>query len=438
MFFTWLKRYMPRSLYGRAALILILPVVILQVVVAIAFIQRHFEGVTAQMSRVVALEVSFLIDQADAAPDAATAAMRVQAYGQALEFDTQVGAVAGQVPDLRPWFDLTGLTVRRVLFEMLPEARAIDLGSNDKRVAILADTRHGPLIAQFDRVRVSASNPHQLFVWMLFIGIVMTVIAFIFLRNQLRPIKRMAEAATAFGRGQIVPYRPSGAIEMRLAGNAFLDMRARLDRQAQQRRLMLSGISHDLRTPLTRMRLGLSLIEEDTTDLERDIQDMQGMLDEFLNYARDSSSEEAEDTDLGALVAQCVQSAERAGHDVTLTAVPTTAPIHIKPLAIKRALDNLITNAAKYGGAITVSLDQMDRALRISVQDNGPGIPPDLRDDALKPFTRLEGGRNQNKGGGVGLGLSIANDIMRAHGGSLRLSQSEAMGGLQVDMIFSK
>lgn len=417
-------------------MILILPVVMLQVVVAIAFVQRHFEDVTAQMSRVVGLEIAYILETVEAAADRQQAAQIAQESGRALELDVNLQDV--DVRDDRPWFDLTGMTVRRILFEMVDPIDAIDLASDGDRVSLVAASRYGPVAIRFDRVRVSPDNPHQLFVWMLFIGIVMTIIAYIFLRNQLRPIKRMADAATAFGRGQIVPYWPSGATEMRLAGNAFLDMRARLDRHAQQRRMMLSGISHDLRTPLTRMRLGLSLIEDDTTDLERDIQEMQSMLDEFLNYAKDGSSEDVERTDMGALVKDCVDTAIRANHPVTLDSPPAGIVMAVKPLAIKRALDNLISNGAKYGGRVAVSVSQMDRSVRIRVEDDGPGIPADQREDAVKPFTRLEGGRNQNKASGVGLGLAIANDIMRAHGGTLRLSQSDRMGGLRADMIFSK
>ena len=434
MFFDWLKRYVPRGLYGRAALILVLPVVTLQLVVSVVFIQRHFEGVTVQMSRSAGRDVNLVLQEAAQGQGRAAAAV----------LEMQVAQVpVSEVPEagrLR-WFDLSGRVIGRVLREEVPQLRLLDL-PNDHDVSVyLAQPGAADelLRLDFDRTRLSASNPHQLLVNMLFFGVLMTVISFIYLRNQLRPITRMAKAAEAFGRGRHVPYRPAGAVEVRAAGHAFLDMRARIERQIEQRTLLLSGVSHDLRTPLTRMRLAVSMLDEaDRKELERDIDDMQRMLDEFLSFARGTAEEVETRVDPIQLLREIVHDAGRAGQDVTLVEALGAGEMPLRPLAIRRAVENLIGNAVRYGTRAEVSVDLTPKALRIRVEDDGPGIPADRREEAMKPFTRLDTARNQNRGPGVGLGLSIAVDTARAHGGVLRLGESERLGGLQADIVIAR
>ncbi|SMO97690.1 two-component system, OmpR family, osmolarity sensor histidine kinase EnvZ [Thalassovita litoralis] len=439
MFFHWLKRYLPRGLYTRAALILILPVVTLQLVISIVFIQRHFEGVTRQMTQTATREVRLLLDAIppDIPADQIPAALAH--FADPLEIPIHPpGVQLGVQPDERRWFDLSGIIVQYYFREMLPELLAVSLPNNDD-VLLFLDIPQGILTLQLDRRRVSASNPHQLFVNMVFFGGLMTLIAFIYLRNQLRPITRLAAAAEAFGRGRNLPYKPSGAVEVRAAGNAFLDMRARIERQIEQRTLMLSGVSHDLRTPLTRLRLGLSMIDDpEAEDLLRDVDDMQRMLDEFLSFSRGSAEGEPEPTDPIALVRSLVDDAHRAGQDVTLTETTGGGTVTLRPVAIRRAVANLIENGVRYGGTVQISVALTDKSLRIRVEDNGPGIPPESREQAIKPFTRLDGARNQNRGSGVGLGLAIATDIARAHGGVLRLGESEALGGLRADLVIGR
>ncbi|MDF1671475.1 MAG: ATP-binding protein [Roseovarius sp.] len=435
MSFAWLKRYVPHGLYGRAALILILPVVTLQLVVSIVFIQRHFDGVTVQMTRNVSREL-VLLSEAAARPGSATMAQLSEPLAITV---VPVDAAAVPAGNLRRWFDLSGLAVIRTLDQVLPGLRAVEL-PDDYNVRVFLDSAAGPLEMTFARVRVSASNPHQLLVNMVFFGILMTAIAFIYLRNQLRPITRLAAAAEAFGRGRIEPYRPGGAIEVRAAGSAFLDMRNRIERQIEQRTLMLSGVSHDLRTPLTRLKLGLSMLEDDTerAEMEGDVDDMERMLDGFLSFARGASEDEVEEVDPIALVRDVVSDAKRAGGQVELAAAEGAGVIRIRPMAIRRALDNLITNANRYGERAEVSVTLSEKSLRIRVEDDGPGIPRESREEAVKPFARLDQARNQNRGSGVGLGLSITADIARAHGGVLRLGESTRMGGLQADIVIAR
>ena len=292
----------------------------------------------------------------------------------------------------------------------------------------------------FPRERVSASNPHQLLVLMVFVAAVVTLISFLFLRNQVRPIRRLAEAASAFGRGQHLSYRPTGATEVRQAGAAFLEMRTRIERHIEQRTLLLSGVSHDLRTPLTRMKLSLSLMPDDTERraLERDVADMQEMLSTFLDFASVDATEGVEAVEPAQLVAKLVARGRVEGAEIELGAVEDAAPLEMRPMAVERALQNLINNAKRHGSRIRLSVAMTDRTARFSVEDDGPGIPEHRREEAMKPFSRLDASRNQDQGGGVGLGLSIVRDVARQHGGILRLGESEALGGLQADLVLAR
>lgn len=290
-----------------------------------------------------------------------------------------------------------------------------------------------------DRRRMSATNPHQLLVLMIGTSALMTVISYLFLRNQVAPIRRLAEAAEAFGKGQHMAYRPRGATEVRAAGAAFLDMRARIERALESRTRMLSGVSHDLRTPLTRLKLGLSMLPEDeeTQALLGDVADMERLVDEFLAFARGDATEEAVEVDLAALVQRVVENAARSGQRVQFQGAMVVR-MRLRPQAVQRALENLIGNANRFGDRCRVTLLDGDRFAKIVVEDDGPGIPMERRDEAVQPFARLDGARDPNRGGGVGLGLSIAADIARSHGGALRLGESEGLGGLRAELALAR
>ena len=435
MSFRWLKSYMPRSLYGRAMLILLLPVISLLLVVSVVFIQRHFEGVTKQMSLSVSREVRLLLadETASANQIGGTRAARTLAIGV-----KPVSTLDEPIGDQKRWYDLTGGFVIRELHRRLPEVEAVVLPDNHL-VWLYVKRPDGMARLSFDRRRVSASNPHQLLVNMAVFGVLMTIVSYFYLRNQLRPITRLARAADAFGRGRNISYRPSGATEVRAAGNAFLDMRNRIERQIEQRTLMLSGVSHDMRTPLTRLKLGLSMLDDDEIGpMLQDVEDMQRLLDEFLDFARGASEGEPEMVDPVALVRQIVEDFQRAEVPVELILVDGEGTLPLRPGGIRRAVENLVGNAVRYGNKAEVSLLLTDKSLRIRVEDDGPGIPADRREEAMKPFTRLEPARNQNRGTGVGLGLSIALDIARAHGGTLRLGESTRRGGLRADVVIGR
>lgn len=439
MVFSWLKQYMPRGLYGRAALILILPVITLQLLVSVVFIQRHFDGVTDQMTTAVSIELRFLQNIANHATDQSEAMAQVAEVAEQLEMTYDFPASVPDIGDDKPWTDLTGDKVKEVFTEKVPGLRDLSL-ANRKIVTTWLETNKGPLELSFSRRRVSASNPHQLLVIMVVMGALMTTIAYFFLRNQLRPIKRMAAAAQAFGKGRIEKFSPTGAVEVRAAGTAFLDMRNRIERQSQSRTMMLSGISHDLRTPLTRLRLGLSMMDDNNTEpLERDVEDMQRLLDGFLDFARSESSDEPELTNPFDLLKEAANDATRTGQSVNdVTTASGHDMIPLRRRAIRRALDNLIGNATRYGTRAIVQASVTDRALVFCVEDDGPGIAADQRAEAVKPFVRLDPSRNQDQGTGVGLGLAIVSDIARSHGGVLRLGESTEYGGLKAELVLAR
>jgi len=444
MSFGWLKRYMPRSLYGRAALILILPVITVQLAVSVVFIQRHFEGVTDQMTRTMVLDLQLVLDMVNEADGQAAAARAGRVIATPLLLDMQLPATApprtGAAPMAR-WFDVSGRVVDRTMRERVPAVVAVDV-SNKRRVMVWLETDHGLMSVEFARSRVSASNPHQLLVWMVVLGVFMTLIAYSFLRNQLRPITRLANAATEYGRGRVVTYHTSGANEVRAAGAAFLDMRNRIERQTQTRTMMLSGVSHDLRTPLTRLKLGLGMLDgADVEPLLRDVDDMQHLLDAFLDFARGDAEGDPEPTDPIALARMILADAKRMGQAVEAGELEGDAQspvIPLRALAVRRAVENLIGNALRYGAEARLSVQMTPRAVVFCVEDDGPGIPADQREEAVRPFSRLDPARNQNKGTGVGLGLSIVSDIARAHGGSLRLSDSDDLGGLKAEIVLAR
>ena len=434
MFNAWIKPYLPRTLFKRAFLILIIPIVLIQVVVGVVFVERLFEDVSRQMTKAASIDIKHLIDLSTSN----TAIMEIAK-------NLQINAVWIEEPDFstpdryRDLFDFSGRYVIETLQEEVPEIQVVDLGRSRGTVYILADIGGQGLEFGLARNRVSASNPHQLLVYMVFAAFLLSVLAALFLRNQIQPIRRLARAAEAFGKGQTVPLNPHGASEVRSATTAFLSMRARIERQIEQRTMMLSGVSHDLRTPLTRLKLSISLMEpnEETDMIQRDLNEMEDILDEFLTFVSGDIEEQDEMVSPHALAKELVDKSNHARHDVTLTfegAKDADATVKIRRPAVHRAISNLLTNALKYGKKVNLNLYTGKGFVEFVVEDNGPGIAEDQREIAVKPFARLDPARNQDKGSGVGLGLAIAADIARSHGGNLILSKSDLMGGLKATL----
>lgn len=435
MMVVTVKSFLPRGLYGRAALILIVPVATLVLVVSVVFVQRHYESVARQMTRALVAELALLSAVVEAeAGRGADALGTLQEGARALEFEVEPATDAPGA-DLRALFDFSGRAAIGVLRAELEGLRAVELRERPSRMLIWWQSPAGLVQLEVPRARISATNPHQLLVLMLFTGLLMTAISFQYLRNQLKPIARLAAAADAFGRGEVVPYSVRGATEVRAAGAAFLEMRARIERQIEQRTLMLTGVSHDLRTPLTRMRLGLAMLDpsDETAALAGDVAEMERMIDDFLAFARGTGTEAPQRVALGDFVAGVIERAARAGRSAQLRAGAPLPELEVRADALGRAIENLIANANRHAARTEVEVLRDGDTAVIAVEDDGPGIPEDRRAEALRPFTRLGAARDPNSGG-VGLGLAIAEGAARAHGGSLRLDRSARLGGLRAEL----
>lgn len=429
-----LKIFFPASFYGRAVLILIMPILVIQIVLSVVFIQRHYERVTAQMTTNILRDIRFLSNRIEASDQPEEVLAELSDLIALLNIDIHLAASGPEIDRPRvDRLDIAGHEILRVLDEDMARFHMADLVTDRRQVQLWLVSRHGFLELQLPRRLVTTSNPHQLLVIVFLASILMTLIAFQFLRLQVRPIRRLGAAAEAYGRGESMPFRATGAREVRAAGQAFLDMRHRLERQREQQRIMLSGVSHDMRTPLTRMRLILSMMDEseDRTTLEAEIADLEARLDGFLDYTRGQIAEPLAEVDLAALVSELVDRYRTTGHPVTLFPSPgLPGTLAAQPGQITRALDNLISNALRHGNKVTVQIARTSRGTAIAVEDDGPGIAPEDRARATEPFTRLDAARGSGSGG-VGLGLAIADEVMRSHGGSLRLEGSDALGGLR-------
>ncbi|HEU0222836.1 MAG TPA: ATP-binding protein [Paracoccaceae bacterium] len=440
MNFRWLKRYLPRSLFSRALLILVIPIIALQAVVTFIFIQRHFEGVTEQMANAVALEILYAVETVETAESHEEAVSRLDtlAVPLGLFLSLEEGRRTTDRSERR-FYDVSGGALAETFRRRIPRPMAIDLVSDDKVAFVRVQTERGELTAEIPRRRMIASNPHLLLVWMLVTSGVLTAIAILFLRNQVKPIHELAFAAEEFGKGRSARFRPAGAEEVRRAGAAFLAMRARIERHVEQRTRMLSGVSHDLRTPLTRMKLAIAMTEPspEREELARDVDDMEHMLEGFLAFARGEGPEDSEAADPIELAEEIGANVRRTGRTISVastTDTPGNGHVTMRRVAVKRAVQNLVDNALAHGDEVALSVRLLPKSVEFAVEDDGPGIPETEREAALRPFVRLDEARNQDRGGGVGLGLSIALDIARGHGGGLELGRSERLGGLRASL----
>jgi len=433
-----LKRLMPRGLFGRSLIIIVAPIVLLQAIIAYVFFERDLDTTTRRLARDVAGDMAMLVAQEDNTQSPLRERLRALA---ARQLDYRIRFLPGQ--NLPPFHGRLTSTIDMALDGILEQRIGADRDFRTERMGndfeIRVDVHDGVLAVLVPRDRVTVSKPDIFILWMVGSSLLLMGIAILFLRNQVRPIERLARAADSFGKGRAVPdFKPYGATEVRRAAQAFITMRERIERHVTQRTEMLAGVSHDIKTPLTRMKLTLAMMPEgggadasnDVVSMRGDIAEMEHMLDDYLAFARGEGGEESSLTDLSELVRDAASAAERAqpGAQIAVTA-PAHFPVSVKRAGLRRVLANLIDNALKHGSKVAVSLTQDERLVEIAVQDNGPGIPESRREEAFRPFHRLDEGRNLQSGGS-GLGLAIARDIARAHGGDIVLSES-ALGGLK-------
>jgi len=424
-------RYMPKGLYPRALVIVIAPVVLLQSVIAYVFMERHWQTVTQRLSSAVSADIAMLIDVYESYPQDAdtTTLSRIAAERLGMDLDIIPDSDL-PAPGPRPFFSLLDNALSTELSQQVARPFWLDTVGRSSLIEIRIKLGKDVMRILTRRNSAYASNSHIFLLWMIGTSLILLTIAVLFLRNQIRPILKLADAAEAFGKGRDADFRPRGAREVRRAGNAFIEMKRRVERSIGERTTMLNGVSHDLRTILTRFKLSLALMERSSEieALEKDVDEMSRMLEDYLAFARGDAGETAVETDIRSLLEELKSDAERQGHQTELT-VEGDPLVVIRPDAFRRLLTNLVSNAARYGDRIAIRATHDARYLIVMVDDDGPGIPPDQREEVFRPFFRLDEARNVD-GGGTGLGLAIARDIARAHGGDIMLGDSP-LGGLR-------
>jgi two-component system osmolarity sensor histidine kinase EnvZ len=425
---------LPKGLYGRSLLIVILPMVLLQAAVAYVFMERHWELVTHRLSAAVARDVGAIIDLYKAYPPAAGDDRLQAIVGERFHIDVEL-LPKGPLPPPMPktfFAELDPLTsaLPDEIYKQIRRPFWIDTVGRSGLMEIRVDLGDSVLRMLAHRSLALEPNVHIFIFWMLGAAVVLLAVAILFLRNQIRPILRLAGAAQDFGKGRDFDFRPHGAREVRQAGYAFIEMKRRVERALEQRTAMLNGVSHDLRTILTRFKLSLAVMDEqaEIEPLQKDVEEMQGMLEGYLAFARGDAGEATAPTDLRSILEELKSDAERHGASVSIDA-HGTLQVKVRPNAIKRCLANLVANAQRHGHNISLQASREQRFITIHVDDDGPGIAPEHREDVFRPFYRLDSARNQDESG-AGLGLAIARDIARSHGGDVSLAKS-AMGGLR-------
>lgn len=433
-----LKKILPRTIFGRSLLILVLPVLMLQAITTYIFFDNHWQKMTSRLAFAVAGEVATVaevLEESDG-PEQMTQMARLSAQHLDLLLSFAPGDEldnSAPQPNQMDW--RKKLIAESLTSELAAKVRrpfVLDVDNEEKWVDVSVQLDNGVLQISLPQRRMFSSSSYIVILWMIGSSIILLTIATIFLRNQVRPIRRLAVAAERFGRGLDVPtsFKPEGAREIRQAAQAFLDMHERVKRQITQRASMLAGVSHDLRTPLTRMRLQVAMLPEgpDAEALKGDIADMERMINAYLDFAKGEDAEAPQRTDLRSILDRVVAGVKRQGADIQLQ-MDSDISLMLRPLAFERGLTNIVSNAKKYAPHIWVSARVIDEGahVEILVDDDGPGVPEDQREEVFKPFVRVDASRNAATGG-VGLGLPIAREMVHAHGGKIWLEQSPQGG----------
>ncbi|MCI5049506.1 MAG: ATP-binding protein, partial [Rickettsiales bacterium] len=427
------KRFLPKTLFGRALMILVIPVVGVQLLTMFMFFERHWDSVVRNLSNTLAGEVSVLID-AFQNTDKNTRMPYTAAIGDMLGIgvvfergkpkDFEDGRGQEAYPDF--FKDLTRKLKYPVMLERV---------GPEQDILISVKTEGGVLKLHTTKKRLVSPTTYILVLWMIGTAVVLLMVAILFLRNQIRPIRQLAKAAEQFGMGNdTAEFEPRGAYEVRQAGNAFVTMKNRIARQVSNRTEMLAGISHDLRTPLTRMKLQIAMLSIDDkakNSMQSDIEEMEHMIKEYLDFARGEAGEQTQEVDIGSLIDELVATYVKHDDEVVVQE-NIERMMMLRPNLMRRALQNIIDNAIRYGSKAEIRLREDARKVYITVADKGPGIPEDKHEEVFRPFTRLDPSRNHQTGG-AGLGLSIAKDAAVSHGGSITLKNVDE--GLEVTLV---
>jgi two-component system osmolarity sensor histidine kinase EnvZ len=428
----WLKSWMPTGLYGRALIIIIAPMVVLQSVVAFVFMERHWNTVTRRLSAGVVQDIAAVIDVYRSYPQDADRNTIRRIALERLSMSVDFLPVSEMPPPgPKPFFSLLDQALSQELSRQIRRPFWIDAVGRSNLVEIRVRLDDTVLRVFAPRNAAYASNSEIFIFWMVGTSLVLLTVAIIFLRNQIKPILRLADAAESFGKGRDVPgFKPRGAREVRRAALAFIEMKRRVERTMEQRTTMLAGVSHDLRTILTRFKLELALLGDapEADAMKKDVDEMGRMLEAYLAFAKGDTGEQPAPTDMPEFLEELRADAERHGHKASVSFYGHPL-VTVRPAALRRCLGNLVSNASRFAKAISITGHRDHRWLTVSVDDDGPGIPAEMREEVFRPFLRLDDARNQDEGG-TGLGLAIARDIARAHGGDITLGDSP-MGGLR-------
>jgi two-component system, OmpR family, osmolarity sensor histidine kinase EnvZ len=426
----WIKRVLPRTMFGRALLIVVMPLILLQAIATWVFYDRHWAAVSWRLSAAVAGDIGLVVEALKLTHTPTEAANLFERAKTQTDLDFAIGhatalPLASPVPGRLLEDQLTQAIQGRLSLPF-----RIDL-LDDGGAEIKVQLPNGLLSVNVPRNRLYSSTTYIFVMWMLGSSLVLLAVATVFLRNQVKSLRRLAEAAEAFGKGRAVPsFKVEGAVEIRSAATAFMTMRDRLQRQIRQRTQMLAGVSHDLRTPLTRMKLALELLGNDpaVAELKSDVAEMEHMVHGYLDFARGEGTEASVETDISLLIEDLAADLRRDGTPLTVVPPPEYV-VPVRPNALRRCLGNLIGNARRHGSHVWLTGTVVSDGIDILVDDDGPGIPPAHRARVFRPFVRLDSSRNPSTGG-VGLGLTIARDVARNHGGDVRLEKSP-QGGLR-------
>lgn len=430
-FASFLAAQMPKGLFARALIIIIAPVVLLQSVVAYVFMERHWQMVTQRLSASVVHDIAAVIDVVER--DRSTAALdaTIKIASDRLGLDMEL-MPPGKLPapGPRPFFSILDSALSDEIGSFIKKPFWIDTVGSSDLVEIRIQLGWGILRVIAHRSQAYASNSHIFILWMVGSSLILLIVAILFLRNQIRPVLHLAQAAESFGKGRDVEYRPHGAREVRQAGLAFLEMKRRIERAIEQRTAMLNGVSHDLRTILTRFRLSLEMVDDspELEALKKDVEEMTRMLEGYLAFARGEIAEQAQPVAIRALLSDVKRETERQGQRLHLD-IAGDPVVTVRRDGLKRCIVNLVGNAQRHASKISVAAVDDGHSLFIHIDDDGPGIPQERRNDVFKPFFRLDEARNIDDGGS-GLGLAIARDIARSHGGDVMLGDSP-LGGLR-------
>ncbi len=427
-----IRRYLPRTLYARTLIIIVAPLILVQIVAGFVFYERVWQTVSRRLSNAVAGEVATVVQAMGRYPGDVDRRWLFETMHLATGsvYTWKPGAILERKGPIDPETILEDYLVR-ALDERVRRPYWLDAWGDPADIHIEVQLAGGVLVLETTRQRVFTTNVYVFLLFMAGSSLILIAIASIFMRNQVRPIKRLADAAEAFGKGrEDADFRPHGAAEVRQAAAAFMTMRERIRRHIAQRTEMLAGISHDLRTPLTRMKLELAMLGDHPSGpgLKSDVDDMARMVESYLAFVRGEGEEKIEAIDLEPTLTEIVESHRRAGNAVAYES-PGPLACAGRPHALKRSLNNMIANAARHAAQVRVTAERRETDIEIVIDDDGPGIPAESREDVFKPFFRLDPSRNAETGG-VGLGLTIARDVVRGHGGDIRLEESP-MGGLR-------